>query len=72
MQKVVDQIESLILLDYEITFKKCDEVPGFEMILKNGNKDKSHDTEKCILPYSHLNEHGISKYISHLIAKLGV
>lgn len=71
MQKVVEQIESLILLDYEITFKKSDDIPGFDIILKNKSKDKSHDTEKCTLPYSHLNEHKISKYITHLFVNLG-
>lgn len=72
MEKLIEQIESLILLDYELTFKKNDEIPGFDIILKNKHKDISHDTERCFLPYSHLNEHNIVKYISHLIFKLGV
>ena len=73
MRKLSDQITDLVLLDYEITFKKHEEIPGqFEIILKNKNKDISHDTEKCTLPFSHLSEESISKYISYLIAILGV
>jgi len=73
MRELSELITSLVLLDYEITFKKHEEIPGqFEIILKNNNKDISHDTEKCTLPFSHLSEKSISKYISHLIVNLGV
>jgi hypothetical protein len=73
MGKLSEDITALVLLDYEITFKKHDEIPGqFQIILKNKNKPITHDTETCTLPYSHLSEQSISKYISHLIANLGV
>ena len=67
MENLISKIETLILLDYKVSFEKCSEVPGFEikMISDNGKEDK------CILPYHHLNENGIVKYLSQMYINLG-
>jgi len=62
---LINNLHTLILLDYEVSFKKCDEVPGFVITLKREGKET-----ECILPYSHLSESGITKYIGQMYIKL--
>lgn len=58
-----DRIESLILLNIEILFSK--EINGFKIKTKYGEKE-----EIVVLPYSHLTELKITKYIDLMADKL--
>ena len=58
-----EKIESLILLNIEILFSK--DVGGFN--IKMSYREKQ---EMVVLPYSHLNEFKIIKYIDLMADKL--
>ena len=58
-----DKIESLILLNIDILFNK--EINGFKITMRHEEKE-----EMVILPYSHLKEFKIIKYIDLMTQKL--
>lgn len=67
MYTLTDKIIDLVLLDYEITFKKHEEIPGQFVISMSYNSR----SEICTLPYSHLSEKAIAQYINYMIVMLG-
>jgi hypothetical protein len=58
-----DRIESLILLNIDILFNK--EINGFKITMRHKEKE-----EMVVLPYSHLTELKINKYIDLMADKL--
>ena len=57
------KIESAILLGIKVTFKK--DLSGFMIKMRYNNK-----TDLVVLPFSHLNEDKIIKYLDLMITKI--